>query len=142
MPSIKDMMEMISTLVMFALIALLLLSVFGGEGDDIAFANAYPMTQKLVSNINILSASPQNESIIFTIQPSKYKITFDIINNYIECETEFLGKNKYGMFVFRDIQLIASDIECDLDAGCSIKKILVDKKIYSSGQIIIEVSEI
>lgn len=142
MPSVEKMMEMLATLVLFALIAIMLLSLFEGYGEgEISFGHAYPVTQKLVSMVNLLSASPQNESAILTIKPFKFKVTFDCENNYIESEVDFVGKSKYGLYVFSDINLIADDIDC-LDGKCAEKKILIDKKVYDNREINITVSEI
>ncbi len=138
------MMEMLATLVLFALISLLLLQIFGGEdlGGKVAFAHAYPLTQKLASIINFMSASPQNESAIIAIEPFNYRITFDTDTNYIKSYVSFLGKSEYGLYLFPDIELTApEEIKCE---GCKKeKKILIEKKVYGGkDKVEITVSEL
>lgn len=107
MPSIEKMMEMLATLVVFGLLALVFFSIFGSFESEIQFAHAYPVTQRLTCIINMLSAGPENESAILEISPGKYTITF--MGNYIESSVDFIGKSKYGLFVFPDIILVPPD---------------------------------
>lgn len=134
-------MEMLATLVLFVLVALLLFNIFEGYNKgEIAFGNAYPLTQKIVTTINMLSASPQNESAIITIKPFKFKLTFDTQNNYVESYVSFIGESEYGLFVFPDVHLIANDIDC-LTTDCTDKKILINKEVYGD-EIYVTVGEV
>lgn len=145
MPSIEALMEMLATMILFVLIATVLLQAFLAVKDnEVSFGNAYQMTQKIVYTINALSAGPQNESATLSLNTAKYKIDFDEENNYVESETDLLGSAKYGLFVFKDIELVAQDIDCISDPGkCpKSKTLLFQKEVLSNGNVKIKVSEI
>ncbi len=93
---------------------------------EIAFGSAYSLTQRIVSAINLVSASPQNETVIIKLNPLKCKIDFYPDYSYVESEVEYLGKSNYGLFIFKDIKLTAPpSIDCNTDKwkNIYIKKI-------------------
>ena len=143
MPSTESLMEMFATLILFALVAMLLLRIFNGVGEgEVAMGYAYPITQKIAFRINTLSASPQNETALLKIDPFKYRINFDVTNNYVECETDFFGSAKYGLFLFKDIHLVAPPtIDC-ITTDCLEKTLLMEKKVYGDGTVEITVGEL
>ncbi len=141
MPSIEALMEMLATMILFVLIATIILqALLVAKGDEISFGHAYPMTQKIVYMINAISAGPQNESATLKISTFGYKIDFDEDNNYVECETNLFGNAKYGLFVFKDIELVAEDIDC-ISENCLEPKTLLFQKEVVDGQVRITVSE-
>ncbi len=143
MPSTESLMEMFATLILFALIAMLLLTVFGKTvgGGEVPMGQAYPVTQKIVFRINTMSASLQNETAILKIDPFQYNITFDVNNNYVESKVKYFGDTKYGLFLFPDISLIAPDyIDCP-HGECLPKNLVIEKKVYEDGPVEITVWE-
>ena len=137
MASMEEMMDMLSTLILFLLIALLLMKVFGGgAANEISFGQSYVVTNKVVSMINIISASPQNETAVLKIEPFTFKIFFDMDENYVESEVDFLGGSEYGLYVFEDIDLIALDgemLDCYTTPCTETIEIFFDKRVTDAG---------
>lgn len=113
------MMIMVASLVLLLLLALSIAPLLGNTGEEFAFGSAYSLTQRIVSTINILSASPQNETAVIEINPLTCNIMFYNDFLYIESEVEFMGKSSYGLHIFKDIELdtslISNPVECDLN---------------------------
>lgn|GEM_PF-5255069 len=123
------MMIGIASLVLLLLIALSMGPLLGDVGEKFAFGDAYSLTQRIVSVINILSASPQNETAIIELNPLTCNITFYRDFNYIESYVKFMGESRYGQHIFGNINLdltsLGSDtIECD---SKNMKKIFLEK---------------
>jgi len=137
MPSVEAFMVMLASLVLCLLVALFVFPFFTGVVEEISFGGSYQMTQQVVSTINLLSASTQNESAIIKINPMDFTIKFD--GNYIESSVSFMGDGTYGSFIFPDINLNApAEITGDSSA---ITKLLI-KKEYINDEVYIDVSEI
>lgn len=145
MPSIEALMNMLATMVLFIVLASVLLMAYGTIRDnEISFGHAYPMTQKIAHTINSLSAGPQNESVVLKITALNYRIDFDLENNYVESEVEFLGNAKYGLFLFPNIELVAEDIDCISDSSLCLgpKNLLLQKEVLDDNHVKITITEV
>ncbi|UCG95625.1 MAG: hypothetical protein JSV92_01075 [archaeon] len=117
------MMIMLAFLVIVLFIGLTLSPIAGELGGKVSYVHAFAVTNRIVSLVNMMSASPQNESAVIIIQPVNCNITFynetsvyqDLNDNetlinaiYVESKMEWVKSSKSGLFFFSgDTKIVA-----------------------------------
>jgi len=83
------------------------------ETEQMRFISAYPLTQRFITVINLLSASPEYESAEIKINPLNCTINF-YDNGYVETTVKTKKeKTSYGLFTFPVNLDAPSQITCD-----------------------------